>query len=371
MRVFGWSDGQGGVFHYRIKEPLRGLRLRGHRTETGQALQLKTADRHDVILVRALHNPHESKGWMALAEQGNHLLVYDLDDDVWAWHPTTNSYQYWNDQRRLQVEINIQIADLVTTPSIEFARILQNLNPNVKVLPNTVPRWLTSIAPLKRDVFVVGWEGAHQHLRDLQMMMSPLFRFMVRHRDVQLWLWGPDGFADLPPGLADRVKCFPWQSDVPSFYRSLAMDVALAPLEDQPFNETKSAIRVQVHSALGHPIIASSSLAHVGYLQPGVNGFYADREGDWEDCLEALYTDRSLRELLARGGRELAKRHWTTEGNAVHRELLYQDCLDERNQDGNQAKGRGRDRDNGRGRDRGRGRDGGEAVENQAAVPRV
>jgi glycosyltransferase involved in cell wall biosynthesis len=338
MKAYGWSDGHGGVFHYRIKEPLRGLRLLGHETQTGQALQLKMADQYEIILVRALHNRWESRGWHALAAQGNHLLVYDLDDDVWAWHPTSDSAVYWNDERRLQAELNIQLANLVTTPSQGLARVLAHLNPNVRILPNTVPRWLTSMAPPQRDSgsFIIGWEGAHQHVHDLEKIYRPVFRFMNKHPDAELHLWGPERdtwlpsvLQWLPPGLAGRVKCYGWQPDVPTYYRSLAMDVCLAPLEDTPYNDTKSAIRVQEHSALGIPVIASPSPAYDGYLVDGGNGYFASSAAAWEALLEKLYRNPALRIQLGTEGRRFA-RQWTTEAQAAVRERIYVEAYSDR-----------------------------------------
>src|SRR6266545_2068962 len=255
MKVFGWSDGHGGVFHYRIKEPLRGLRLLGHQVQTGSALQLKLADVYDTILVRALHNPHESRGWLALAQQGRHLLVYDLDDDVRAWHPTDQSAQYWNEQRRLHAEFHL-------------------------------------------------W-GPERHT------------------------WLPSIMQWLPPGLAGRIRCHGWQADVPSYYRSLSMDVCLAPLEATPFNETKSAIRIQEHSALGIPVLASPSPAHDGYLVDGVNGYLASSPSAWEKALEAVYRNPTLGEQLGQNGRRLAKA-WTTEEQATVRQRILEEAHDER-----------------------------------------
>ncbi len=328
MRIYGWSDGRGGVFHYRIREPLRGLRLLGHETATGQALTVKQARTYDVILVRALHDPWSSRAWRLLKESNDVLLVYDLDDDIWAWHPNTKAFQYWNRERRLQAELNIQLADLVTTPSYHLAALLEHLNPNVHVLPNTVPKWLTKIGPNSQPpgVFVIGWEGAAQHLEDLQLIYTPVFRFMLRHPDVHFWLWGPDEFIELPAHLDSRIRCFGWQPDVPSYYRSLCMNIALAPLQEQPFNETKSAIRVQEHSALGIPIIANPSLAYDGFLIHGENGLHANDEFEWELRFEQLYEDSRFRQRLGARGRELAQ-SWTTEANAQVRARLYQEAL--------------------------------------------
>lgn len=324
MRVHGWTDGKGGTSWYRTKEPLRGLRQRGHDVTVGPALfNGKKLHSYDGLLVRALHDRWNSSAWHQLAEIGRQVLVYDIDDDVWNWHPGTEQYRYWTEARLLQAEQNILAANVVTTPSHMFAKYLRQLNPNVVVIPNTVPAWLTRIQrPLTERPFVVGWEGAPHHLDDLKLVWGPVFRFMLRHPDVQFWLWGPHKFDDLPVKLAERIRTTPWIRDVPSYYRSLDMDVCLAPLEDTPFNETKSSIRVQEHSALGIPVIASNSPAYQGYLQPGVNGLFAESEQEWEDHLELLYQDAYLRHSFSRNGRVLAQ-SWTTEANVTFWEDVF------------------------------------------------
>jgi len=322
MNIHGWTVGKGGTEWYRIKEPLRGLRLLGHETTIGPALFNGTsAGDYDALLVRGLHDKWNSKAWHKLRELGRHTLIYDLDDDLWNWNTKTEQYTYWNEERLFQVEQNIIAADVVTTPSEPFATYLRQLNRNVIVVPNTVPKWLTTILPAREPgrPFVVGWEGAPHHIDDLELLYGPLFRFLLRHREIRFHVWGPakNPYADVMPGMDGRVQYTPWIKDVPTYYRSLDMDICVAPLDASPFNETKSAIRVQEHSALGIPIIASRSPAYEGWLQPMTNGLFAHDEADWEEHLELLYRDHGLRHRMGVAGRELAKQ-WTTEANAHH-----------------------------------------------------
>lgn len=329
MRVYGWSVGRGGVHWYRIREPLRGLKLLGHQVAEGATMfSGESLHNWDVLLAHGVHQPIPSRGWLQLSEIGRHLLVYDIDDDHWQWYEGTEQFRYWTAPRLAQVEENIIAADLVTTPSETFAEELRALNHHVQVVPNTVPQWLTRIQPPPRPgrPFVVGWEGAPHHIDDLTLIWAPLLRFMLKHPDVQFWAWGPSSFEELPGRLADRVQVFPWAPDVPSYYRSLDMDVCLAPLLPTAFNQTKSAIRVQEHSALGIPVIASPGPAYAGYLQHGTNGLWAQEPADWLDALEELHGSRRLREDLADGGRRLA-RTWTTEAMAPAIEAIYEEAI--------------------------------------------
>jgi glycosyltransferase involved in cell wall biosynthesis len=324
MRVFGLSDGRGGVHHYRIREPLRGLQKLGH--ETATAPNLGDFGVPDVLLVRAMHGKEDSFFWRQLKGKGV-LLVYDLDDDIWAWHPSTESYHLWNDERRLQAELNIQTADLVTTPSEELAKILKQLNKNVVVLPNTIPYRLTTLPSYHVSPrFIIGWQGADQHIPDLDIIYNPVLKFMMKHTDVEFHLWGPRSFIELPKGITERVVCHPWQSSVWAYYYSLGMDVGLAPLKPElHFNVTKSDVRVREYGALGIPCIASDGPAYAKSVISGYNGFIARHEGDWTEALETLYQYAGERARMGARARHRAEKHWTTEGNAALRERAYED----------------------------------------------
>lgn len=325
MKILGWGDMKSGTFHFRIREPLRGLEKLGHEVIKTNDIGGRHLNTFEILLVRALHDPLNSRIWQRL--KGSHVLVYDLDDDLWAWNPSTPAYRYWNEERLAQAEKNIMLADLVTTPSKRLAYYLSQLNPNVEVLPNTIPHRLLTLLPERQRTyhqpFVVGWQGAHQHIGDLQIIYNPLFRFMLKHRDVELRLWGPERFEDLPKGLAERVRCYGWEPSIYRHYYRLDMDIALAPLDmTDPFNETKSDLRVREAGALGIPVIASAGITYDDSVVPGYTGFLTRDESDWEDCLETLYRFGNERNKIGYQARVKAK-EWTTEKNAHLWENAY------------------------------------------------
>jgi hypothetical protein len=323
MRVFGWSNAAGGVHHYRIREPLRGLSLLGHHTKSLPAATVEIFEQYDVVVVRGLHHPRNSLLWRFAAEAGKHaLLVYDLDDDIWAWQKGSKEDEYWNDERRLNVELNIQCADLVTTPTKNLANVLSELNPRVAVLPNTIPERLLHLLPEKRKRFIIGWQGAQQHINDLELVYNPIFRFMLNHSDVDLHLWGPENIEQYLPALDGRIVCHSWTERVWGHYFRLNMDVGLAPLDpSNPFNETKSDIRLREYAALGIPFIASHSDAYT-HTALDARGLLATTEQEWEDALTELYRNANLRYWISEQGRHRA-RLWTTEDNAKQWEAAY------------------------------------------------
>ena len=329
-RIFGWSNAAGGVHHYRIREPLRGLSLRGHETKSLPVVTAETFETWDVVLVRALHNPKNSFLWRWAAQTGKPALrVYDLDDDIWAWRPGSQEDNYWNDQRRLEAELNIQCADLVTTPTHNLAEVLAELNPRVAVLPNTIPAKLLTLFPERRQKFVIGWQGAQQHVRDLQLIYDPVLRFMLRHPDTEFHVWGPQGIEEDFP-LAGRIVAHPWINSVWGHYFRLSMDVGLAPIDPTDrFNETKSDIKIREYAALGIPYIASSSNAYSSTAY-STRGLVAASADEWEDALELLYRDANMRSWISEQGRARA-RLWTTEENGIEWERAYERAKHARN----------------------------------------
>jgi glycosyltransferase involved in cell wall biosynthesis len=299
------------------------MSLRGHETRTLPVANVEVFEQWDVVLVRGLHNPRNSMLWQYAAEAGKHaLLVYDLDDDIWGWRPGSDEDKYWNDSRREMAERNIQCADLVTCPTSTLADVLCELNPRVAVLPNTIPEKLLSLLPQKRDRFIVGWQGAQQHIKDLHIIYNPVLRLMLRHSNVEFHLWGPQGTLDFPDALAPRIVTHPWVPRVWDHYLRLNMDIGLAPIDvTERFNETKSDIKLREYAALGIPFIASKSKAYTNTAL-SARGMVAESEREWEEGLEELYRNANLRLWMAEQGR-LRARLWTTEENAREWEQAY------------------------------------------------
>lgn len=323
MRVFGWSNAAGGIHHYRIREPLRGLATRGHETKTLPAATADVFDQWDVVIVRGLHHPKNSLLWQWAAKTDRPALrVYDLDDDIWAWQPGSNKDRYWTADRRLAVELNIQAADLVTTPTDSLASLLAELNPRVAVLPNTIPAKLLQLQSNHRERFIIGWQGAEDHIRDLQAIYDPVLRFMLAHSDVEFHVWGPRGIIDFPDALVNRIVVHPWISSVWGHYYRLNMDIGLAPLDPlDTFNATKSDIRIREYAALGIPFIASDCDAYTATAN-AARGIIVNTPEEWEQALTELYGNRDLRIWMAEQGR-LRARLWTTENNGIETERAY------------------------------------------------
>lgn len=324
------------MHHHRQAEPLRVAAQHGIRTGGGIRLDNEIAEAFDTILVHMLWDDGLSNAWEELAAKGDHRLIFDIDDVMWRpdWAPFAQHYTH---ERMKRVWRNIGLSHVVTTPSPYIAEKVAEYNPNVWIVPNTVPEYLLHLnrpdppVPLdghknftrfddgpfgwRRDQPVIGYQGSPSHATDFPgWLMSTLLTFLEQFPSWQLHFWGPD---HLPGWPAHRVGRTPWQPDVRKYYMSLSMDIGIGPLAPTPFNAGKSALRAIEYAALGIPCILSAGPAYDGWVDDGNTGLLIPwRDGAWEDALSFLARDPDLRARMGAAAREKAAA-WTTEANVA------------------------------------------------------
>ncbi|MDP2752015.1 MAG: family 2 glycosyl transferase, partial [Rhodocyclaceae bacterium] len=149
---------------------------------------------------------------------------------------------------------------IVTTPPL--AELYGPLVESVHIVPNRLEKalWqgITPPAPpaIKRRPRV-GWAGAQQHHADLAIL-APVIEALAEEVD---WIF----FGMMPVGCERYVREFypgvPFR-EYPAKLARLDLDIALAPLEINLFNEAKSNLRLLDYGALGWPVIATDILPY-------------------------------------------------------------------------------------------------------------
>jgi glycosyltransferase involved in cell wall biosynthesis len=309
--IYGWSTGTGGVHFYRLAEPLRVAREHGVDAADGQQLDDAICARYNTILTHMLHDEGCSEAWEKLAANGQHRLVFDIDDVMWApdWEPFAKFYTPTVLER---VYRNIELAHVVTTPSPVIAEHVSKWNPNVHVVPNTVPEYVLGIKPRTRHRRCVGFQGSAHHDVDFtDAVMQDLVRFIRDYPDWDLHLWGNHRIAGWPKG---RVKVTGWQPNMRRYYQSLSMDMGIGPLQPTVFNSGKSSLRAVEYAALGIPAVVSDAPPYRGWVENGVTGLLVGRDGSWFDALKLLADNPVLRQEMGSEARRRAAK-WTTEAS--------------------------------------------------------
>jgi hypothetical protein len=155
----------------------------------------------------------------------------------------------------------------------------------------------------------VGWAGAIGHQGDLTLIAG-IVEATAREVD---WVFFGMCPERLKPFIAEFHSWVPLH-DYAKKLASLDLDLAVAPLEYNPFNEAKSNLRLLEYGVLGYPVLCTDILPYRGNL-PVVR--LANRPRDWIKAIRDLTADRHA---LLRAGEVLRA--------AILRDWMLEDHLD-------------------------------------------
>jgi glycosyltransferase involved in cell wall biosynthesis len=278
----------------------------------------------DVIVGQRVSQPGPTARWQQLARESLCKLVYEIDDDLLDVDPSNGPawHYYSQPEIRSNIKRNIQAADLVTVTNNALAERVAQLNPNVAVVPNSVPAWLLGLpAPPPGQRLILGWGGGASHQMDWAEAQSEVARFISRNINTEMHIVGwqpPELWRRLP---ADRRRLSQWMDSVPDLYHFIDFQIGLAPLRPHVFNQAKSYIKALEYAALGIPCIASDVGPYSGFVRHGETGFLARQPHEWSKYLRELL-DPVLCEEMGAKARSLSAQY-TIEAN-VH---LWEDAL--------------------------------------------
>ena len=242
-------------------------------------------------------------------------FVYSLDDNFFD---LVLENKGWPPKEFLPiVAFMLRQADgvLVSTPALR-ERLLE-YNQNILVLPNQlderllVIRYPSEIHPLADpDRVVIGYMGTITHDEDLRMILPALES--INHRypgriEVQIVgvLRSEETKKELL-GLPVRyVEFRPEEYEYPMFMLwytgHIRWDIAISPLRETPFTRCKSDIKYLDYAAIGAAGIFSQSPAYTSTIHHKEDGWIAENTPQaWEEALETLVQDSSLRLKIAR-----------------------------------------------------------------------
>ena len=76
------------------------------------------------------------------------------------------------------------------------------------------------------------------------------------------------------------------------------MDINIAPLQINVFNNSKSELKIFEAALLKIPSVVSGTEPYSKTIQNGHNGFVANETGEWVDCLSQLIDNSTFRKSM-------------------------------------------------------------------------
>lgn len=305
------SSGSG---QYRVIEPLNALQNEGKaqscvvfpinrdvaRVPTSIELVRSGLDR--LIVQNAIGDLHLARMEEYRVNLPQLGVIHMLDDLFGNLPGKHHLHNYHKREGNTRLRRSLELSDRLVVTTEPLKEYYQAFVPETRVIPNALDEsaWFDlPITPRERQGKLrVGWAGAQQHLGDLDMIQTVVAHFGKRVD----WVF----MGMCPPSIQPHVKeVHPFVSiDVyPQTLANLDLDIAIAPLEDNPFNTCKSNLRLLEYGAMGWPVICSD-VYPFRTDNPPVRRVSNDAE-DWITALETLMSSESLRLEM---GKQL--NHW-------------------------------------------------------------
>jgi len=303
-RVLVHPADRDGCGEYRIIAPMRALNRAG-RTQGWETMRLyepaemERMQPDSLVVQRQMEWP-QIEALERHARTSRAFRVFEIDDLITNLpHKSVHKSSIHKDiAKRFRKAAGLCNRLVVATEPL--AKAYAHFTDEVVVQPNYLEaaRWgQLQPARAERSKPRVGWAGGVGHTGDLELIVD-----MVRDTAAEVdWVF----FGLCPEALKPVVKEFhpgvPLDQ-YPAKLAALDLDLAVAPLEDNAFNEAKSHLRLLEYGILGYPVICSDLVPYQGDF-PVTR--VTNRYREWTRALREAVSDRAA--LRAQGDALRAK----------------------------------------------------------------
>ncbi|ORM68271.1 glycosyltransferase family 1 protein [Pantoea rwandensis] len=207
---------------------------------------------------------------------------------------------------------SFSFVDRFVVSTAELGNAFEGMHPNIVVVNNRLPeRWWGNLKSSRKQGRKprVGWAGGSSHTGDLEMIFDVVKAFA----DEVEWVF----LGMCPAKMKPYLHEFHMGTDInlyPEKLASLNLDLALAPVEENIFNNCKSNLRLLEYGACGYPVIASDVACYRGDLPVTL---VRNRFKDWSDALRMHLDDRKASEKMGDELRLAVLKNWMLTGDNV------------------------------------------------------
>lgn len=229
-------------------------------------------------------------------------MIVDIDDAIWMY-------------RRGWAASNLsRHASHIVVGNSFLADYFSKKNREISIIPTGVD--ISRFIP-KRDRQkgienkIIGWSGTWGGYAYFEPLQNALASLLRKHSD-----WKIRFISDRPPLFdllpKDQIEYIPWNSNDEA--RHIAeFDIGLMPLDHSEWSLGKCSYKMLLYMACAVPVIATDIGMNQEILHMGKVGFGVRAIHEWQESLEELMANSSLRHKMGNNGLELVHQRFSLE----------------------------------------------------------
>lgn len=302
-----------GCGHYRMIKPFEAMKADGviDGMLSGDFFSPAELERYDadaIVFQRQL-TEQQLENMQSVRRFGRAFKIYELDDYLPNLPVKSVHKQEIAQDVIKQLRQGLACVDRFVVSTDRLAESFAGLHPDIRVVKNRLPPvWWAGLSGARRQGQRprVGWAGGAGHTGDLELIAD-----VVRALGSEVeWVF----MGLCPDKLRPFVKEVHGGVPIDAYPKALAalnLDVALAPLEHNLFNECKSNLRLLEYGACGVPVVCSDLACYRGEL-PVTR--VKNRFKDWVDAIRMHTADLDAAGRAGDALREAVLRDWMLQG---------------------------------------------------------
>jgi hypothetical protein len=234
------------------------------------------------------------------------VTVYELCDDLEAIPPTSRMWAFYSQSNNLLLIKRLaHYCDALQFSSPELRSKYGYLNRTCCVFPNHVLVTPPERTQKSGEKVVVGWGGSVGHLDDMAKISDRLIGWIMLRDNVQLYLMCADPIWELFEALPEGRKRRFATGSLDDYYHFVShLDIGIAPLEDTPFNRSRSDIKFLEYAVHGAVPVVQASGPYLLSVKQGRTGFLFNTPDELISALDSLVSDASARTSVSASARE-------------------------------------------------------------------
>lgn len=280
---------------------------------------IKRARHHDVVFIHREALMTFSTYFEKRLSIANPNIIYDFDDAIWLPEVSEGNKNLQLLKRPEKVNLAMSKAKMIFAGNAYLASHAKQYCDNVKVVPTTINTDYHR-PEIKSDgqKINIGWTGTQTTLKYLKSICQVFISLKDKYKDkIEFTIicdqkpdWFPVDFNFLKWELSEEIK------------QLNSIDIGIMPLVDNQWTRGKCGFKGLQYMAMKAATIMSPVGVNNEIITHGENGYLAESEEEWLNCLSKLIESEALRKQFGENGRKTVTEKYSVESQK-HRYLQF------------------------------------------------